>query len=129
LCEAIAWQAGEYEKRYGIQFNLSCLQKHLNLDKDLEITLFRVFQESITNVVRHSEANQVNISARHQGGQLVMKIQDNGNGIQKDKIEDSNSIGLLGIRERIRSWNGEVHFHGTAGKGTTVEIRVPIASK
>jgi signal transduction histidine kinase len=58
-----------------------------------------------------------------------MTIQDNGIGIQKDKIEDSNSIGLIGIRERVRSWNGEVQFLGTDGKGTNVEVRVPIAGK
>ena len=129
LCEAIAWQADEYEKRYGIQFDLSCLQTHLNLDKDLEITLFRIFQESVTNVVRHSEASRVHVEVRHENGQLVMKIRDNGIGIQKDKVEDSNSIGLIGIRERVRSWSGEVQFLGTAGKGTNVEILIPIASK
>lgn len=129
LYEAIAWQAEEYEKRYGIQFNLNCLQRDIELDKDLEITLFRIFQESVTNVVRHSQANQVNIETLHESGQLVMKIQDNGIGIQKDKIEDSNSIGLIGIRERVRSWDGEVQLSATAGKGTTVEIRIPIAGK
>jgi len=129
LCEAVAWQADEYKKRFGIQFNLNCFQKYIKLDKDLEITLFRIFQESVTNVVRHSEANQIDIDVLHENGQLVMNIQDNGKGIQQDKIEDSNSIGLIGIRERVRSWKGEVRFLGTAGKGTTVEIRIPMASK
>ena len=129
LCEAIAWQADEYKKRYGIQFNLNCLQETIDLGKDLEITLFRILQESVTNVIRHSEANQVDIDLRNRDGQLVMKIQDNGKGIQKSKVEDPNSIGLIGIRERIRPWNGEVEFSGTAGKGTAVEIRIPIATK
>jgi len=129
LCEAIAWQAEEYEKRYRLQFNLNCLQRDIELDKELETTLFRIFQESVTNVVRHSEANQVNVETLHESGQLVMIIQDNGIGIQKDKIEDSNSIGLIGIRERVRFWDGDVQFSGTAGKGTTIKIRIPIASK
>jgi len=129
LCEALAWQADEYEKRFGIQFDLNYLQKNIELNKDLEVTLFRIFQESVTNVVRHSEASQVRVGVFHENGQLVMTIQDNGIGIQKDKIEDSNSIGLIGIRERVRSWNGEVRFLGTDGKGTKVEVRVPIASK
>ena len=129
LCEAIAWQADEYKKRYGIQFDLNCLQKDIQLNKDLEITLFRIFQESITNVVRHSEANRVDVEVSHENGLLMMRIKDNGKGIQKDKISDSNSIGLIGIRERIRSWDGEVQFFGAAGKGTTVEIRVPIENK
>ena len=129
LCEAIAWQADEYKKRYGIEFKLDCLETNLKLDKDLEITLFRIFQESVTNVVRHSKANQVKVEMFAEGDHLMMKIRDNGIGIQKDKVEDSNSIGLIGIRERIRSWNGEVQFLGTAGKGTAVEIRVPTGSK
>ncbi len=126
LCEAIAWQADEYKKRYGIQFDINCFQKHMELEKDLEIALFRIFQESITNVVRHAEATQVKIKVSLENDQLVMKIQDNGVGIQKDKIEDSNSIGLIGIRERIRSWNGEVQISGETGQGTRVEIRIPI---
>ena len=128
LCEALAWQADEYKKRYGIVFNLDCLNSQLRIDKNLEITLFRIFQESVTNVVRHSKATQVTVAMRHEKGQLVMGIQDNGIGIQKEKIEDSSSIGLIGIRERVRSWSGEVQFLGTAGKGTSVEIRIPMAS-
>ena len=129
LCEAIAWQADEYEKRYEIQFKLNFPQKHVGLNKDLEVTLFRIFQESVTNVVRHSEASQVDVEVLPENGQLVMRIQDDGIGIQKDKIEDSNSIGLIGIRERVRSWNGEVQFLGADGKGTNVEVRIPITSK
>ena len=129
LCEAISWQAGEYEKRFGIKFDLNCLQSDLDLDKDLKTTFFRIFQESITNVVRHAKANKVNVSMSRQNGQLVMKIKDNGKGIQEGQIENSNSLGLLGIRERVRYWNGEVDFHGNPEKGTIVEIRIPVFKK
>jgi signal transduction histidine kinase len=127
LCEAIAWQAGEYEKRFGIKFDLNCLQNSLDLEKDLKTTFFRIFQESVTNVVRHAEASQVAVSMNHQRDQLIMKIEDNGKGIRQDQIEGSNSLGLIGIRERVRYWNGEVHFSGTPEKGTTVEIRIPVS--
>jgi signal transduction histidine kinase len=129
LCEAIAWQAKEYEKRFSIKFDLNCLQSHFELDEDLKTTFFRVFQESVTNVVRHAEASKVNVSMGHQNDQLVMKIRDNGKGIQKDQIEGSSSLGLIGIRERVRYWNGEVFFHGAPEKGTTVEIRIPVSKK
>jgi signal transduction histidine kinase len=129
LCEALAWQADEYEKRYGIQFNLNCPQKTLDLDKDLEVTLFRIFQESVTNIVRHSEASLVRVEVLHDDAQLVMIIQDDGIGIPENKIEDSNSIGLIGIRERVRPWRGEVRFLGTKGKGTKVEVRIPFEGK
>jgi len=129
LCEAIAWQAKEYEKRFSIKFDLNCLQSHFELDEDLKTTFFRVFQESITNVVRHAEASKVNVSMSHEKDQLVMKIRDNGKGIQKDQVEGSSSLGLIGIRERVRFWNGEVFFHGAPEKGTTVEIRIPVSKK
>ncbi len=129
LCEAIAWQAGEYEKRFSIKFDLNCLESHLELEEDLKTTFFRVFQESITNVVRHAKASKVQVSMNHQSDQLVMKIKDNGKGIQKDQIEGSSSLGLIGIRERVRYWNGEVLFHGAPEKGTTVEIRIPLSKK
>lgn len=127
LCEAIAWQAGEYEKRFGIKFDLNCLQNSLDLDTDLKTTFFRIFQESVTNVVRHAEASQVAVSMSHQKDQLIMKIEDNGKGIRKDQIEGSNSLGLIGIRERVRYWNGEVRFSGAPEKGTIVEIRIPVS--
>ncbi len=129
LGEAIGWQAGEYEKRFAIKFDLNCLQNDLDLDKDIKTTFFRIFQESITNVVRHAEASKVNVSMSSQNGQLVMKIKDNGKGIQENQIQDSNSLGLLGIRERVRYWNGEVIFHGDPEKGTIVEIRIPLFKK
>jgi signal transduction histidine kinase len=129
LCEAIAWQAKEYEKRFSIKFDLNCLQSHFELDEDLKTTFFRVFQESVTNVVRHAEASKVNVSMDQQNDQLVMKIRDNGKGIQKGQIEGSSSLGLIGIRERVRYWNGEVFFHGAPEKGTTVEIQIPVSKK
>jgi signal transduction histidine kinase len=127
LCEAIAWQAGEYERRYSLKFDLNCLESHLELDEDLKTTFFRIFQESITNVVRHAKASKVSVNMNHQDNQLVMKIRDNGKGIQKDQAEGSSSLGLIGIRERVRYWNGEVFFHGAPEQGTTVEIRIPVA--
>ncbi len=129
LCDAIAWQAGEYEKRFGIKFNLNCLQDQMDLDNDLKTTFFRVFQESVTNVVRHAEASQVDVSMSLQKDQLVLTIKDDGKGIHKDQIEGSNSLGLIGIRERVRYWNGEVLFSGAPGKGTSVEIRIPVSKK
>ncbi len=129
LCDAIAWQAGEYEKRFGLKFDLNCLQDQEGLDKDLNTTFFRIFQESVTNVVRHAEASRVKVSMSRQKGQLVMKFADNGKGIQKDQIEGASSLGLIGIRERVRFCNGEVHFSGAPGKGTTVEIRIPVSTQ
>lgn len=129
LCEAIAWQAEEYEKRFDLKFNLNCLKNDLDLDKSLMTALFRVFQESVTNVVRHAEASRVEISMSHHDDQLIMKIMDNGKGIQEKDIEGPGSLGLIGMRERLRHWNGQVQFTGVAGKGTSVEIIIPLTKE
>ena len=129
LCEAIAWQAGEYNKKLGIQFDLNCLQEHVDLEKDLETTLFRIFQETLTNIVRHAEASQVQVGLNRVNEQLVFEIEDNGKGIKKEHIENSNSLGLIGIQERVHPWNGQVQFEGSPGKGTKVTVKIPLVQK
>ena len=129
LCEAIAWQAGEYNKKLGIQFDLNCLQEHVDLDKDLETALFRIFQETLTNIVRHAEASHARVSLSRSNEHLVFEIEDNGKGIKKEHIENSNSLGLIGIQERVHPWDGQVQFEGSPGKGTTVTVTIPLIQK
>jgi PAS domain S-box-containing protein len=129
LCEAIAWQAGEYNKKLGIQFDLNCLQEQVDLEKDLETTLFRIFQETLTNIVRHAEAGRVQVGLNRVNEQLVFEIEDNGKGIKKEHIENPNSLGLIGIQERVHSWNGQIQFEGSPEKGTKVTVKIPLMQK
>ena len=129
LCEAIAWQAGEYNKKLGIQFDLNCLQEQVDLEKDLETTLFRIFQETLTNIVRHAEASRVQVGLNRVNELLVFEIEDNGKGIKKEHIENSNSLGLIGIQERVHPWNGQVQFKGSPDKGTRVTVKIPLTQK
>jgi signal transduction histidine kinase len=129
LCEALAWQAEEYEKRFDLKFDLNCLQDDNDLDKGLMTALFRIFQEAVTNVVRHADASRVKIAMSRNSDQLTMKIMDNGKGIQENEIEGPGSLGLMGMRERLRHWNGQVQFSGVPGKGTSVEIIIPLAKE
>ena len=127
LCEAIAWQAKEYEKRTNLQFDLNCA--HVPLDnKELTTDLFRIFQETLTNVVRHAEADRAKVRFRQQDNKFILEIEDNGKGMPPGKIEDSQSLGLIGIRERVLFLGGEVEFLGEAGKGTKVVVKVPLES-
>ncbi len=126
LCEAIVWQAGEYEKRFGLKFDLNCLEEHAELEGNLKTALFRIFQEAVTNVVRHAEASAMAVEMKINDGTLQMEICDNGKGIQDAQVRDSFSLGLIGIRERVRPFKGEVRFLGTPGKGTRVVVRIPI---
>jgi signal transduction histidine kinase len=126
LKEAIAWQAGEYEKRFGLTINVLGLGDIPNLDNHLKTALFRIFQETITNVIRHAEATKAHIELNADGNYLLMKIFDDGKGIEEKAITDSHSIGLIGMRERVRPWKGEVCFFGQPGKGTCVEVKIPV---
>lgn len=125
LCEAIAWQAGEYNKKLGIEFDLNCLQEHINLNKNLTTTLFRIFQEALTNIMRHAQATQVKVSLKQVDEILIFAIEDNGKGITNEAIESPDSIGLIGIKERALGYNGHVKIESLPQKGTRVTVTIP----
>ncbi len=129
LCEAIAWQAEEYSRKLGIEFDLSHLQEHIDLDKNLTTALFRIFQEALTNITRHAQATKVRVSLNLNGGNLAFTIEDNGKGITNEAIHSPDSIGLIGIQERVFGYNGKVTFEGLSGKGTRVTVTIPVDKK
>lgn len=124
LCEAISWQAREYKKRTNLQFDLHCEEVITN--KEMTTELFRIFQEALTNVVRHSKADRVSVHLHQEEKQLVLEIEDNGEGMPPGKINDSQSLGLIGIRERVLFFGGEVEFLSEPGKGTRVIVKTPL---
>lgn len=129
LFEAIFWQATQYRKRFGIDFDLDGLQEDIHLSKDLEIMLFRVFQECLTNVIRHSKAKKVWVKFQQKKEDIILEIQDNGIGIKTAKINDPQSLGLLGIKERVNMQEGNLLIKGTPNKGTTITASIPIKHK
>jgi signal transduction histidine kinase len=129
ICEAIAWQSSEYTKKLDIHFDPNCLQEHIDLEKGLQTALFRIFQESVTNIVRHAKATEIQVSMNYDNGRLIFELADNGIGIKKEAIENSESLGLVGMKERVHSWKGQVEFEGSPGKGTKVKITIPIKLK
>lgn len=98
----------------------------ITLDKDRSMAIFRIFQETLTNVARHASATRVKVSLVKKAEKLELKVRDNGRGITKEQINDPNSFGLTGIRERALSMGGEVKIIGVQGKGTTVTVIIPI---
>ena len=126
ICEAISWQANEFQKRHGLKFDLKLSQSQVEIDKSLQTSLFRVFQEAVTNILRHANASQVKVNMSYEKRNLIFIIEDNGIGIKKRDLESSESLGLIGIKERVYPWDGQVNFEGPPGKGTIVTIRIPI---
>jgi signal transduction histidine kinase len=126
LVAAIEWQAQEFQKRTGIECVVSSELKDAILDQDLNTAFFRIFQETLTNIIRHAQASRVDVNLRQDEGALVLEVKDNGRGISEAELNDTRSIGVLGMRERAALLQGELQITGVPGQGTTVAVRIPL---
>ncbi len=124
LTAAIEWQAQEFEKRTGIACTAVFEPEEVILDKDRTTTVFRIFQETLTNVARHAKATKVAVLLKAQDDILELHVKDNGKGITEKQISDPKSLGLLGIAERVNYWGGSLTIHGTRKKGTVIVARI-----
>ncbi len=126
LAVAIGWQAGEFEKRTGIRCRVTVDPEDLSLDPDLSTAIFRIFQETLTNIARHAGAARVHVSLTATEEKVVLTVRDNGRGITQEQLAKPNSFGLLGMRERTHYWGGDVRISGKPGKGTLVRVDIPL---
>jgi len=124
LHEAITWQGSEFEKRTGINFNFELCSGNVELDIERSTTLFRIFQETLTNILRHAKAKNINATMKEKDGTVTLQVNDDGIGIESDQILDIRSLGLLGMRERALVWQGDVDIQGVNNQGTTVTINI-----
>lgn len=129
LSAAIEWQAKEFEKWSDIKCEIIFEPEEIILDKEYSITLFRIFQEMLTNVARHAQATKVKIGLKEKQDKVILSIKDNGIGITKEKISNHKSLGLIGIRERINLLGGSFIIRGIQGKGTTTTVSIPIKTR
>lgn len=129
LTAAIDWQAKEFEKRTGIKCRLKFSHEKIELDQSRSIAIFRILQEILTNVTRHSQATEVSIDIEERETELFLEAKDNGRGITATEFSNPKSLGLLGMRERALLLGGEVNIRGIQGKGTIVVVRIPLERK
>jgi signal transduction histidine kinase len=125
LLAALEWQCSEFEKRTGINCVFENNVQDENLDPELATGIFRIFQETLTNIARHSGATKAEINLFNRGNLLHLKISDNGSGISEKDIENNTSLGLLGMRERALMFGGELFIYGNRESGTTVDLQIP----
>jgi signal transduction histidine kinase len=123
----LEWQLQEFQTRTGIESTLLSTPEETTLDDDGSTVVFRIFQEILTNVVRHAQATQVEVTLEETAAFLTLQVHDNGRGITDSEIGSPRSIGLLGMQERARLRAGQVQFHGVPGQGTTVIVRLPLS--
>lgn len=126
LVAALEWQANEFQSRTGIPCVVTTTVADTLWDQQFSTVFFRIFQETLTNVIRHAKATSVDVRLAEDGDDLKLSVKDNGRGISEDEIANTRSIGLIGMRERAMLIGGELNLQGTPGQGTLVTLRVPL---
>jgi len=126
LIAAIEWQTQDFENRTGITCDFSSSLEEIGLDRDRSTAVFRISEETLTNVSRHAKATRVKISLEESADTLILQIEDNGKGIEESEVSHPKSLGLLGMRERVLVFGGEVEISGIPGKGTSVVLKIPL---
>lgn len=125
LLAAMEWQAREFDHRTGIRCRVRSNVKTIRLDKNASSSIFRVFQEALTNIARHSGATKVEVLLRQGRNDLVMEIEDNGRGMKQEDVRPPKSLGILGMRERVQLMKGTFAIQGVPGEGTRIRVSVP----
>jgi PAS domain S-box-containing protein len=126
LVEAINWQAQQFQARTKIICNVVSTPEMVALDRGQSTAVFRIFQETLTNVLRHARAGRVDISIDDRAGEFILTVHDDGKGISEGPQTNLFSLGLLGMQERARLLGGTFEIKGAKGKGTTVTVRIPL---
>lgn len=126
LVAAIEWQAQDFQKRTGIKCEFTPSVEDISLDQDRSTAVFRIFQETLTNIARHANATRINTRLRKDDGNIMLEVEDNGRGITEKEISDSKSLGLLGMKERAFLFGGKVNIIGHLKKGTIVTVLIPL---
>lgn len=125
LVSAIESESRLFEERTGIECEVSMPPEALEIEPEIAIALYRIAQEALTNVVRHSNATRVEIRLRRRPDEVLLEVRDDGRGVKPEEVSSASSLGLIGIRERAAIVGGTVHFEGIAGRGTIVSVRIP----
>jgi len=128
LLAALEWQAHDFQNRTGIRCEVrNNLSPDFALDPHLSTSLFRIFQETLTNIIRHAGATRVRVSLRKVRERIILTVRDNGRGITGPEISNAKSMGLLGMRERAALLGGTFRIGPSArGTGTEVTVAVPL---
>jgi signal transduction histidine kinase len=129
LVAALEWAAEEFQTRTGTRCQSSLPNEDIPLDPERATALFRIFQETLTNVARHANATRVDARLAKDNGSLVLEIRDNGKGISDQQLAGGASLGILGMRERVRLLGGTLTISSSPEGGTTVRVQIPNSGK
>jgi signal transduction histidine kinase len=125
LTAAIEWQSNDFQRRTGIVCEVLADPDEKDIDPEISTAMFRIFQETLTNVTRYSGATRVKVMIKYTGDTIVLNVHDNGRGITDEEINNPKSFGIIGMRERAQYLHGTVEIRGEPDSGTTIEVRFP----
>ncbi len=129
LGPALKWQCSQFTQRSGVPCRVELQEEGLSLSPAYSIALYRIVQEALTNITKYAKAKNVAVSLKQHGAQWLLRIADDGIGIDLAKRHNPTAHGLVSMRERTNALGGEFSIQGKAGRGTIVEIRVPVEKK
>jgi len=129
IVAALEWQATEFEKQLGIKCHFSYWRTEIPMTTDQSITLFRICQESMSNIAKHAKATSVHIDLSATHNEIVMAISDNGVGIKPSDTLKANSFGLRGMQERVIALRGSFDITESGESGTIITIKLPTEIK
>lgn len=129
LAQAIDWLAEDFSHRWEIPCTVETGEARVELDDVVATAVFRVVQESLTNVSRHARASKVAISLQADRHELHLLVRDDGQGFDPAAVRKERGFGLLGMRERVLALGGRLHIDSSLGQGTAVVIDLPLHSQ
>ena len=125
LRAALEWVAADFLARTGTKVEVSLPDPDIAIDRDGATALFRIVQETLTNVARHAAATRVEVRLAKENRDLILEVRDNGKGFNEEELSTRMSLGFLGMRERALLLGGTLTISGAPGNGTTVRVRMP----
>jgi two-component system, NarL family, sensor kinase len=131
LVPTLRWLARSFADQLGIDVNVEAIGVDEPLDPDLESLVYRVAQEALTNVARHADASAVSLRLERRAGQLVLCVADRGRGFDMAPVADAPAagFGLTGMRDRVRLFGGRFSVDSRPGRGTTIQVEVPLRAE
>ncbi len=126
LMPAIKWQIKEFKKRTNINCKLILPKKEISVDNERSTAVYRLLQEALTNITRHSNASKVKVRIAQKDNMVILEVSDNGRGITREQKSNESTYGLIGMRERVSQWHGSIEINGKKGKGTSLIAKIPL---
>ncbi len=125
LAAAVRWQASEFQKHTGVAIEVEAADEDAPIQREVALALFRIFQETLTNVARHAKATHVWVDLTVSDDGYVLRVRDDGAGMSEKELIKATSHGVRGMRERAQQFGGEVTVSSEPGEGTTLVASVP----